>query len=77
MTDMRLAGGRRWFVYHCYEGDDSADAELRDHTQQLVTVLRKLTAPKVDEFDVGRMYRVRFHDGFEYDVFNDELVETP
>ncbi len=32
--DKRLARGRRWFEYHCYEGEDSSDAELWHHTHQ-------------------------------------------
>lgn len=76
--DKRLAKGRRWFEYHCYEGEDSCDAELWRHTHQKVVVLRKLKdGEEIDEVDVGRMYRVKFNDGFEYDAFNDELVKDP
>lgn len=67
--------GRRWFEYHCYEGEDSSDAELWHHTHQLVTILKRVT--NIDETDVGKMYRVRFDDGFEYDVCDDELVKSP
>ena len=74
-NDRRLAGGRRFFEYHCYEGEDSCDAELWHHTHQQIAVLNKLT--DIDELDVGRMYRVRFADGFEYDVCDDELMRTP
>lgn len=74
-TDKRLARGRRWFEYHCYEGEDSSDAELWHHTHQQVAVLNKLT--DCDEEDRGRMYRVKFNDGFEYDIFNDELMHNP
>lgn len=73
--DRRLAKGRRYFEYHCYEGEDSNDAELWHHTHQQVTVLNKKT--DVDEGKVGRMYRVRFTDGLEYDVCDDELVKSP
>ena len=38
-------------------------------------MLRKLA--NIDEFDVGRMYRVRFPDGLEYDVGDDELMKSP
>ena len=75
MDDRRLARGRRWFEYHCYEGEDTSDAELWHHTHQQVTVLNKIN--DIDEADVGRMYRVRFQDGFEYDVCDDELVSSP
>lgn len=76
--DKRLANGRRLFEYHCYEGEDSSDAELWHHTHQKVIVLRKLkNIEEVDEADAGRMYKVRFPDGFEYNVCDDELVKTP
>jgi hypothetical protein len=71
--DKRLARGRRLFEYHCYEGEDSNDAELWHHTHQQVVILKKEV--NIDEVYVGKMYRVRFSDGFEYDVCNDELVK--
>lgn len=74
--DKRLARGRRYFEYHCYEGEDSTDAELWHHTHQQVIVLNKITTD-IDEQEVGRMYRVRFTDGYEYDVCDDELVKSP
>lgn len=69
----RLAKGRRWFEYHCYEGEDSGDAELWHHTHQQVIILNR------EKSDLGepRLYRAKFHDGFEYTVFNDELVKSP
>ena len=73
--DKRLARGRRWFEYHCYEGEDSSDAKLWHHTHQQVTVLNKIT--DIDEADVGKMYRVKFSDSFEYDVCDDELMHHP
>ncbi len=76
--DRRLARGRRWFEYHCYEGEDSCDAELWHHTHQQVIVLRKLkNGVENDEVECGRMYWVRFADGFEYDVCDDELLHSP
>ncbi len=74
--DKRLAHGRRWFEYHCYEGEDSADAILWHHTHQQVIVLRKIT-DSIEEAEVGKMYRAKFSDGFEYDVCDDELVKSP
>ena len=74
--DNRLARGRRWFEYHCYEGEDSSDAELWRHTHQRVVVLRKITEG-VEEREVGKMYRVKFVDGFQYDVCDDELLKAP
>jgi len=74
MNDARLARGRRLFEYHCYEGEDSADAELWHRTHQPVTILARLN--KGSKYLEERMYRVRFADGFEHDVFDDELVAT-
>ena len=73
--DKRLARGRRDFEYHCYEGEDSSEALLWHHTHQKVEVLHKLT--DIDKYDVGKMYRVRFADGLEYDVGDDELMKSP
>lgn len=73
--DKRLARGRRWFEYHCEESETSCDAKLWRHTHQKVEVLYK--EDDVDEGDVGRIYMVRFADGYEYDVFDDELVKNP
>ena len=72
--DKRLARGRRWFEYHCYEGEDSCDAELWHHTHQQVIILNKIIG---NDPEVGRMYRARFTDGFEYDVCDDELLKSP
>ncbi|KKK94784.1 hypothetical protein LCGC14_2679340 [marine sediment metagenome] len=74
MTDSRLARERRQFEYHCYEGEDSCDAELWHHTHQQVEVLSKYAG--MDEAETGRLYRVRFADGLEYDVWDDELMKS-
>ncbi len=74
MSDMRLANGRRYFEYHCYEGEDSADAILWHHTHQQVEVVSKYA--DMDEYETGRLYKVRFTDGLEYDVWNDELMRS-
>ena len=75
MDDRRLARGRRGFEYHCYEGEDSSDAKLWHHTHQQVAVLKKLKPPDVDP--ELSMYHIKFADGFEYDVFSDELLLSP
>jgi hypothetical protein len=72
--DKRLAKGRRIFEYHCYEGEDSNDAELWHHTHQQVTILYKHT--NIDGVYVGNMYRIHFADGFEADIFYDELLKS-
>ena len=75
--DKRLARDRRWFEYHCHEGEDSGDAKLWHHTHQQVKVVKRLPSDEVDEYEVGKMYLVRFADGFEWSVFDDELVKNP
>jgi hypothetical protein len=77
LNDKRLAKGRRWFEYHCYEGEDSSDAELWHHTHQQVQVIRKYKVPDECDREVAPMYLIRFADGFEGDVFSDELVKSP
>ena len=76
VLDRRLARGRRWFEYHCYEGEDSGDAELWHHTHQQVQVLKKIQDAHDKDCEVS-MYCVRFSDGFEWDVWDDELVKSP
>ena len=46
---------------------------LNARTGQVVEVLRELTDREADIANVGRMFHVRFADGFETDVFEDEL----
>lgn len=76
-----LPGEVAWFEYHCYEGHDSADAQAWYRSHQQVTVLRVsepgpegTTAEERDEAGWSRCYRVRFADGLEWDVFEDELL---
>ncbi|GAH10911.1 unnamed protein product [marine sediment metagenome] len=69
---------RRWFEYHCYEGEDSSDAELWHHTHQQVTILKQLEdVEPIGDGEPIKLYRVKFNDGFEYDVFEDELMDSP
>jgi hypothetical protein len=75
-------GKKFWFEYHCYEGHDSCDAEIWYRSHQKVKVL------SISELGVGdtkyerlmegqpRVYKVRFKDGLEWDVFEDELMES-
>lgn len=59
-----------WFEYHCWESEDSADAEIWRRTHQRVTVLRMLSP---NESDL-EMYEVQFADGHKATVFADELM---
>ncbi len=72
-----------WFEYHCNESLKSPDAPawLRSHEQVVVV--------RIVEPGIGRTYdrrvdngaprvlRVRWNDGFEWDVFEDELLNSP
>lgn len=51
------------------------DTQLNDRTGQTVTVIRPLTGEEADIADVGRMFKVRFEDGYVTDVFEDELSD--
>jgi len=76
-------GRELWFEYHCFESDQSCDAELWHHSQQRVRVLQVVepgvgeTAEERGDNGQPRVYKVRFTDGFEYDVFEDELLDSP
>ena len=49
------------------------DIELKKYNNTIVEVIRPLTEKECDITDVGNMYKVRFFDGYERDVFEDEL----
>ncbi len=73
----------RWFEYHCNESHDSGDAQLwyRSHRRVRVIGIKERGQGKdcIERAENGcpRVYRVRFlHDGFEGDVFEDELLLT-
>lgn len=63
-----VIGARAFFDSH------GQDSELNDRTGQEVTILKELTEDECDIAEVGKMYRVRFYDGFQTDVFIDELI---
>jgi hypothetical protein len=72
MVSQRIQlGERRMFAYQCLESDESNDAELWHRTMRPAVVLKKLSG--IDEGEVGRMFHVRFDDGYEGDVFEYEL----
>jgi hypothetical protein len=78
-------GERAYFEYHCLESDESGDAPAWYHSHQQVTVLGEApsdawegsTYQERNEEGLSRMYRVRFDDGLEWDVFEDELLTGP
>lgn len=73
--DKRLARGRRLFEYHCWESKESADAKLWQHTHQRVQVLERTQHGHIDG-PTPTMYRILFADGFQSEVWDDELVAT-
>jgi len=58
------------FLFDSHGGD----SELNARTGQRVMVLRALTEQEADIFDDGKMFNIRFEDGFETDAFADELT---
>lgn len=51
-----------------------SDRRLNHRSGQTVKVVRALTEKEADIEDVGKMFHVRFADGFETDAFADELT---
>lgn len=47
-----------------------------ERSGQEVQILRCLTDDEIDIGEVGPMYRIRFSDGLETDVFEDELLDA-
>lgn len=84
VQDLRLIGKRYWFEYHCNESHDSPDAPVwyRSHQQCEVLRVADCDGAFFDTFkDRGEMghqilYRVKFDDGLEWDVFEDELLDS-
>ena len=76
-------GSEMWFEYHCLESHESCDSEIWYRSHQKVLVLSIThngggNTPKERAEDGDpRVYKVRFIDGFEYDVFEDELMDDP
>lgn len=86
LHDYVPTGSLKWFEYHCFESSQSCDAHLwyRSHQPVLVlglaedySELEGTTAIERGEFGQPLVYRVRFLDGFEGDVWEDELMESP
>lgn len=75
-------GKEFWFEYHCYEGHDSCDAEIWYRSHQKVKVIGVSEWSHDDLQDriedaTPRVYKIRFEDGFEYDAWEDEIVDSP
>lgn len=76
-------GNEYWFEYHCFESPASCDAEIWYRSHQKVYVLSISepgngdTPQERGEAGEPRVYKVRFKDGLEWDVFEDELMDSP
>jgi hypothetical protein len=85
LQDVRPAGSVCFYEYHCLESANSSDAQLWYRSHQRVTVLGldpDSDVPdiptKAERADEGQplVYRVRFADGHEGSVFEDELLDS-
>jgi len=79
----RQKGETLWFEYHCNESSDSPDAPAWYHSHQKATILsleeNGYGNTLIERIDNGMpaVYKVRFEDGLEWDVFEDELMDSP
>lgn len=82
-------GEHAYFEYHCQRSHDSSDAEAwyRDHQRVVVIdlpdsdgkdwLLDGASAEERADASIPMIYTVRFADGHEHDVFEDELLVSP
>ena len=83
-------GETYWFEYHCWEDEDSADAELWHHTHQQVVVtgrgdgdMDECVLCPYDEDTMGssgevwNSWKIRFRDGYTHTAAPDELMKDP
>lgn len=49
------------------------DSKLNERSGETVEIVRELTKDEADIDDVGKMYKIKFVDGFVTDAFEDEL----
>lgn len=57
-----------------YTYNGTLDAQLKTHSGCECEIVRALTCEEADLEETGPMFRVRFKDGFESDVYRDELT---
>ena len=76
-------GKEFWFEYHCFESPSSCDAEVwyRSHSKINILGIVEMgngeTPQERGEIGEPRVYKARFEDGFEYDVWEDEVMDSP
>ena len=77
-----VLGQTYWFEYHCLEDKASQDSELWALSHQQVDVVSLVERGNGNNEQerasdgCPAVFRVRFHNGTEKDVFEDELMET-
>ena len=86
LKDFAMPGSRWWFEYHCNEAHDSGDTPAWYRSHEIVTVIAPMNYDEgydgTDFDERGRdgmplVYRARWSDGFEWDVWEDELCKSP
>jgi hypothetical protein len=85
IEDVWGIGSKAWFEYHCWESPQSSDAEIWYRSHQQVVIIGVANCDPIafttfeERADSGcqLLYRVRFNDGLEWDIFEDELLTNP
>ena len=73
---MTKIGKRFLFEYRCWESEESSDADLWHRTHEPVTVVGEVDLDEGSRAEVGRVWVVRFDDGYIGHVFDEELMKT-
>lgn len=83
IEDLRQIGKRYWFEYHCFESEQSADADIWYHSHQEIEVLGLaqtdvLYTTKRERLENAcpLVYNALFGDEFKCDVFEDEILNS-
>jgi len=63
---MKIENGQKYLF-------TTTDTELMKYNGTEVEIIRPLTKEEADIDDVGNMYKGKFEDGYERDIFEDEL----
>lgn len=82
--EYRKIGEMPWFEYHCNESPNSPDAPAWYRSHQKVKVLNlvekgngRTKKERIEDMGEPAVYNVEFTDGLTWDVFEDELVDSP
>jgi len=67
-----IIGKYYWFEYHCFESEESCDANLWHRTHSKVKVIKSYSPKEVDI----PVFNVEFNDGFIGTVTIDELLDN-